>query len=583
MVDYWFLETLQLVANLLAFTYLYSVFYERITRLNVPWRYVITGVLFGLFALVNMLQPLQIVPGYRLDARDAMVIAAGVFGGPLAAIIAAVIAGVYRVGLGGVGLVSGLVSLVVSVLLGGGYHRYAKQRGRRWYEVFALGVFSALFNMITAPLLVPNYGYSLMLQVALPLLLSDSLTLLVIGLLMDREEAGRRTHRALAEAQTKFQAVFEQAFQFMCLLDKDGNLIDVNRAIVEAGGGNKASYTGKSIWGETLWGHTPASSAQVRDAVGRAAQGEPGRTQIVLQIDDQARTLDIVIKPITNPQGHVDWLLAEGRDITAQLEAEQHRSNFERQKQLTDAMETFIADASHDFRSPLTALTTTTYLLDANVQRLTEVFALVEAGVTTDASDPQRVAVREGSALLERIGGRVPVLEQKTEQLLHLVDDMLELASPVKMGPLDLNDLVQSITGGYGSTIEQNTLHLAVVVCDEPLVIQADEDRLKRAIQNLLDNAVQYTRAGGLITVRTSRDTDHALLHVEDTGIGIEEAEQTRVFERFHRTSTARQTRESGTGLGLAIVKQTAEAHGGDITLTSAPGAGTTFVLRLPL
>jgi two-component system, OmpR family, phosphate regulon sensor histidine kinase PhoR len=101
-------------------------------------------------------------------------------------------------------------------------------------------------------------------------------------------------------------------------------------------------------------------------------------------------------------------------------------------------------------------------------------------------------------------------------------------------------------------------------------------------VDNLVSNGIKFTPKGGTVNVRVIGAGDHAVLEVSDSGIGIPDAEQAALFERFFRTSNAVERRIPGTGLGLYIVKSLVEAHGGVITLRSAAGEGTTFRVELP-
>ena len=112
--------------------------------------------------------------------------------------------------------------------------------------------------------------------------------------------------------------------------------------------------------------------------------------------------------------------------------------------------------------------------------------------------------------------------------------------------------------------------------------VRGDLRRLQEVLQNLLDNAVQYTAAGGRITVRAAAGHREVAIAVADTGIGIPHAEQDRIFERFYRVDVPRSREAGGTGLGLAIAKHLVEAHGGRIEVQSEVGRGSTFSVFLP-
>ena len=115
-----------------------------------------------------------------------------------------------------------------------------------------------------------------------------------------------------------------------------------------------------------------------------------------------------------------------------------------------------------------------------------------------------------------------------------------------------------------------------------PLALRADEEDLRQIFGNLLDNALKYTPAGGMITVRAESEGGELEVDVEDTGIGIEPLDQERVFERFYRVDRARSRELGGTGLGLSIVKHLVLTAGGRISLESTPGRGSRFRVHLP-
>jgi two-component system sensor histidine kinase VicK len=119
---------------------------------------------------------------------------------------------------------------------------------------------------------------------------------------------------------------------------------------------------------------------------------------------------------------------------------------------------------------------------------------------------------------------------------------------------------------------------------DSPsIALNADEELIKRMLLNLLDNAVKYTPEGGEISLALARQNGNAEIVVRDTGIGIPENDQQRVFDRFYRVDKARSRALGGAGLGLSIVRCIVEAHGGQIQIDSATHRGTTFTVLLPL
>jgi signal transduction histidine kinase len=117
----------------------------------------------------------------------------------------------------------------------------------------------------------------------------------------------------------------------------------------------------------------------------------------------------------------------------------------------------------------------------------------------------------------------------------------------------------------------------------EPQHVLGDESQLVRLLSNLVTNALQYTPAGGKVTVTLEQEDQYALIHVQDTGIGIAIADQAHIFDRFYRVSRARARHTGGAGLGLAIAKAIVQAHQGTIQVHSEPGKGSRFSIHLPL
>ena len=221
----------------------------------------------------------------------------------------------------------------------------------------------------------------------------------------------------------------------------------------------------------------------------------------------------------------------------------------------------FVALVSHELRTPLTSIRGYLELLleDAQSPSFTETHA-------------------------EWLG----VIDRNSERLLCLVEDLL-LKAQVNAGKVVLNfqdaDLAaiveQSVTASAPAAAARD-IELVCSATEMPPV-SADPVRIGQVIDNLISNGLKFTPAGGRVEVRTLEDGGMARIEVADTGMGISEAEQERLFERFYRTTQAQERAVPGAGLGLSIAKAIVEAHGGEISCTSAPGQGTTFAIELPL
>ncbi|WP_204137626.1 two-component system sensor histidine kinase RppB [Halomicronema sp. CCY15110] len=227
----------------------------------------------------------------------------------------------------------------------------------------------------------------------------------------------------------------------------------------------------------------------------------------------------------------------------------------------------FTADAAHELRTPLTALQATA----ESVMRLPEI---------SDAN------ARE----------MLQVTTRQNQRLTTLVSDLLLLSrldtqSPAKKTPCCLQDILSDIEEELAALAISNDVHLMLDQPQAPaIVVLGTEEHLYRLIFNLVSNALQHTPAGGKVSIRlrqTVRKTfpegekHQAVVTVEDTGIGIAPADQTKIFDRFYRVEKDRSRQSGGSGLGLSIALAIALAHGGDIQVQSQVGQGSTFIVTL--
>jgi two-component system, OmpR family, sensor histidine kinase TctE len=215
----------------------------------------------------------------------------------------------------------------------------------------------------------------------------------------------------------------------------------------------------------------------------------------------------------------------------------------------------FVSDAAHQLKTPMAALKT-------------------QFEVALRETDPQRM--REA---LQEIHPRLDRLSRLVSQLLSLARNEPDAVSAVTMAPLDLDALVLDVATGWVPEALKKHIDLGFEGAGRPVQVSGDPVRLRELLDNLLDNAVRYSRDGGRITVRVSAAPP--TVDVNDDGPSIPPEERARVFERFHRLLGSGQ---DGSGLGLAIAQEIAHLHRGEITLgeDTTDGIGNTFSVVLP-
>ncbi len=272
-------------------------------------------------------------------------------------------------------------------------------------------------------------------------------------------------------------------------------------------------------------------------------------------LEDAARRLGSGDLSARAPTGGADEIasLASAFNRTAealQKEIDRVRAEQETRRQL-------LADVSHELHTPLTA-----------IRGYVETLRMREMAITEDDRDRY-----------------LAIVSDETERLERLIADLLDLARldtgrmTIRVERVSVAALLARVLDRHRQAAERRDIALEVV----PLSIEVagDAGRLEQALSNLVSNALRFTPPGGRVRVEASQDADELLLSVSDTGPGLTDAQQSRVFDRFYKADVSRST--DGTGLGLSIVRAIIEAHGGTAAVHSEKGQGSTFVLRLPL
>ncbi|HEX4588852.1 MAG TPA: ATP-binding protein, partial [Gemmataceae bacterium] len=218
----------------------------------------------------------------------------------------------------------------------------------------------------------------------------------------------------------------------------------------------------------------------------------------------------------------------------------------------------FVANVSHELKTPLAVIK-----------------ACVETLIDGAATDP------------DACDGFLAQINDQADRLHNLVLDLLRLAriesdtAPLDLHSVALADAVGDCLARHQARAE--AMRLQLETDGPPVAVHADDEALDTVLENLVDNALKYTPAGGRVSIGWTADESTVRIEVEDTGVGIPERDLPRLFERFYRVDRARSRELGGTGLGLSIVKHLVQAMGGEVGVQSTVGRGSVFRIRLPL
>jgi PAS domain S-box-containing protein len=258
--------------------------------------------------------------------------------------------------------------------------------------------------------------------------------------------------------------------------------------------------------------------------------------------------------------GAADLALAEDLARRAAVAVDNARLYQEAQDAIR-ARDQFLSIASHELKTPLTSLMGYTELI-------------------------QRRAARDG-AFAERDQHAIRIIGEQSGRLNRLITALLDLSRietgqlSIERGLVSLSALARRLVEETQPTLDRHTVRFSAP--DDPLVVGGDELRLEQVIQNLIQNAIKYSPSGGAVTVHAERRGNMACVSVGDDGIGIPQAALPQLFRRFYRAPNAEARHIRGMGIGLYVVREIVTLHGGEVTVESQEGAGSTFTVCIPL
>ncbi len=366
------------------------------------------------------------------------------------------------------------------------------------------------------------------------------------------QEQGERLEAELRESRSMYSLLMENIEAVFWLVDIEKGRVSYVSPAFKRLTGHDTTMIYQDV--RTLLNIIhPEDRPQDNNLVAYLTGGAPEQFRLVCT-DETIRWFHYNAFPVTGGDGVTPRFYAGlATDITAQRAAQEQTFALELSRERVRVLNDFIQDASHDLKTPLSTI-------------------LLKVDMLERVNEEKRPRVHQQ-------------LREQAYHLTQLIEDVFTLSrvqtdQRLEMDPVDLNMVVREVIATLYSLALDRDLIVTQELTEDDCVVEGVRDDLTRVVGNLVANGLRYTAAGG-VTVRTITETDHVVLTVADTGIGISEADQPHIFDRFYRSENAADF-AAGTGLGLAIVAAVVEQHEGTITVESKIGAGTTFTVRLP-
>ncbi|WP_314000115.1 two-component system histidine kinase PnpS [uncultured Paenibacillus sp.] len=375
-------------------------------------------------------------------------------------------------------------------------------------------------------------------QARVPLMKNDEIGELGVAINAMAESLQDQMQR-IRQKEGQLESVLDNMINGIVMIDRSGRILLLNRMAEEVLGFSARELAGRHY----------AEAKQQYELAQIIQEGLERREHLHDEITfyfPEERLLEINLVPVFHSGDEFGGVLLVLQDVSAIRRLERMRSEF-------------VANVSHELKTPIAAV---------------KGFAETLLGGAVNDPDTAKSFLQ--------------IIYDESERLNRLIGDILELSKvesrrvPLQFSPVELSSFTEKTVELLATEASRKGILLDVSV--EPgLYVEADEDRLRQIVMNLLSNGINYTPEGGRVSVKVDGDDDHIRIRISDTGIGIPKKDLPRIFERFYRVDKARSRSSGGTGLGLSIVKHLVELHKGTIAVDSKVGAGSVFTIELPV
>jgi PAS domain S-box-containing protein len=363
-----------------------------------------------------------------------------------------------------------------------------------------------------------------------------------IKVVSDSFEKLDTSFKEMGEEKKQTEEVVHSMAEGVIMVNKKGEIMLMNPAAERLLGVKKEDKIGRSVLSDL-------KEEQLVSLVQQPADGEKSKEVVIQSKNDQVRKVLLASNAVIESEdGKTVGFVSVISDVTKQKELEALKNEF-------------LANVSHDLRTPITCIRGALQLL----------------------CDPTANTLTPNQEKFAKLA------LSNVERLSRLINDLLDLSKleskkfTMRPAPFRIDELIQSLVNEFGAWSKTKGITIQTEL-EKPLEIEADQDRISQVLTNLIGNALKFTPSGKTITViaRRAADLQKVEIGVRDTGPGIAEKDYQKLFEKFSRIESQAMQGVSGTGLGLTIAKEIVELHGGKIWVKSQEGEGSYFAFELP-
>lgn len=559
----------------------------------------VQGFLFGATAIVGMLYPFVLTKGIIFDGRSIVISLCTLFFGPISGVIASLMAIAYRIYIGGSGALMGTLVITSSFFIGFIFYLRKNKNPNVKLSIAQLYLFGLIVHitMILLMFSLPSKNiYAALKTISLTVILVYPVVTLLIGKIMLDHERNNYFIKKLKESEERFRHSFDHSGIGVCIIGTDKKFQKINGVFKEILGYDEneiISYTfnditfpndipiGESVVSRLLSGELDNSffekryvrkdgeviTCQVSTSLVRDVNNKPQFfiTHLIditkakkaeLELQQHQNDLELLVKERTEELDSINKELVS--EIEKKKDAEEQLKNsLEKEKELSQLKSRFISTASHEFRTPLSAVLSSAEL----IQRFGKTW-------------PE-----------EKFNEHILRIISSVDYLSGLMDDVLTVnrseagKTKIILQPTNFYNLCLRVVEDVQSNLSANyqlvfNYHLT------QKEFNLDSKQIYTSLLNLISNAIKYSPDGGKIELNVSDGGEYLFISIKDEGIGIPPEDIPNLFEPFHRSQNVGEIR--GTGLGLSIAKNSINLHNGKISVDSTLGKGTTFNIYLP-